>query len=107
MPPVSTRLIEPELIHKALAGRDGALCDAYWTVLVCRALLEHTVEMKRCALVPELVHDIDLDRVTQGTRDWRVGPLPVDADEWPREAIGSCVYPPDVPVVGDDLTCRE
>lgn len=83
MVPVSARLEEPELVHKALSRWNRALRDSDRTVLKSRVLLKHAMEVDRRVLIREAVDDIDLDDVSNGSRDGRVRPLSVDADKPP------------------------
>jgi hypothetical protein len=75
-------------VSHLLAWRKGTLRDGRHAVHLVGAKLAKAVEVKRCAVVLELVFEVDHNGVTPAGFDERAGHLTIDHKADTRNAIG-------------------
>lgn len=79
-----------ELVNKTVTRHDGTLRSHRGTIGIRRVSLEKAVKVNCGALIAKAVVNVDLDRVPKVAGQGWAGPLSVDANERPPEAVGSC-----------------
>jgi hypothetical protein len=82
-----------------LSWRNWTLANHSSAILECGVSLVQPVEMQSCSFIAEVVHDVDLDGVTNICSDGWTGPLAIDANEGTSESVRGGVDPSHIPVV--------